>query len=139
MTRGKIFFVSDELIYSSIEFNGDMMPDSLGEFAIDCLQKANDWKSFVEQLKWFDNKFFHYNENVNGGIYRSRPLSDNSFNFAEDYFKNFGSDYLYIKNNGSKTLKIIDANDTYHFVQPQEIVCYQFGKVCDIEQYLKGN
>lgn len=108
MTRGQIAIITDKGIETSIEFNGDMYYSGNGKEVIKGLKKVNtvaEYESFVEVFNEthhdYDKQLFYY-------------MGENTLDFSQNYFDNWFSDYLYIKNISSEDKYIIDDCDRYY-------------------------
>ena len=126
MTRGKICVATDEKLLNSVEFNGDMYVEhGHGEEVIEAFESGitteQEYRDYVLEFdknnhqyqfesrdengyNYFDNDYF-----ING--VRERPLdskeANNLRNFTANYYDNWFSDYVYLKNIGTNDLYII--------------------------------
>lgn len=132
MTRGRFVLITDDYTYMSLEFNGDMYPDGHGLEVKSLLELVHSKEDFDTVVDVFlETMFSGYGEEEGNRIFLIDDLD-----FRRDYFKRFGSDYLYIKNIGTNTAVIIsketgDIKD----IAPGEIQCWNFGKLVTDPQY----
>jgi len=117
MTRGTLFFIEETKnkkirVTSTCEFNGDMYPEGHGKEVMQLLKKSTDVKSFKENVREFDKGTFNYQDEP-GDYFRfytefakdkvdARVKVQGNLiwvKFADDYFKNFFSDWTFWKNN----------------------------------------
>lgn len=145
MTRGQIAIITMDAnkqikVYTSIEFNGDMyMPTKKwaghGRTVTNLLRKVNDMASYNYVVAKFNNEHHHYNDitNLIHHLGNERVL-----NFAKDYFENWFSDYVYIKNTTDSTVTLIvnDVKDNKVLVElaPNKIARICFGRLENITE-----
>ena len=115
MTRGKLVLFTDNEVFSSVEFNGDMYWDGFGKDAAKALQKSDSVNKFIKQVHKFDKKYFGYYHECGRDALVS-PIypdwgPDHIIDLRTDYYKIWFSDYLYIKNLASYTLTFL-GNET---------------------------
>lgn len=99
MTRGQITIITKDGILTSAEFNGDMyMPTKKwaghGRKVINALRKVQDIADYHYAVARFNRMNHHYC--VNQIVYEIE--GHETLDFTKDYFDNWFSDYLYIKN-----------------------------------------
>ena len=105
MTRGVIIFVDNsDVIYSSVEFNGDMYPDSVigyGDTIIKnyCLEKNWNYMSFKELIYSFDNKYFKYRETMDIGLIKTIEKNKDCLDLSS-----YMTDYIYLINSSDNKL-----------------------------------
>lgn len=129
MTRGKFVLITDETVYGSCEFNGDMYYDNgHGIEVVERLELVKGYEDFKKHVSDFDKNHFGYQDNYDGyfGVYNYEIYPYN-INFNKDYFGEWFSDYLYILNLSSKQQPIKDRDDTTFVIEPGEIQIYHFG------------
>lgn len=127
MTRGNFVLVNDGKIYISCQFNGDMYPDGHGTTVYALLGGVDSVEKFEAAVEAFRAVYFPEYEGT--GIHEVSELD-----FSKDYYKNFGSDYLYIKNIGSNSAVIISKdNGDVKDIAPGEIQVWEFGRLRDID------
>ena len=103
MTRGQIAIIRNgenntKEILTSVEFNGDMYPPTKnwkghGQEVVNALRRVNDTANYQFEVAKFNNKHHHYNDRKL--IYDQKI---ETLDFTKDYFENWFSDYIYIKN-----------------------------------------
>lgn len=113
MTRGTAYlFLGGNVIYSSIEFNGDMYFDDCGYGSemMEAIKSCDTLEGFAEIVKEFNESHHKYREDVL--VYQVDQYL-NCVDFGEDfsivdlkkdYFDNFFSDYIFIKNARCKNI-----------------------------------
>lgn len=145
MTRGQIAIIykgynaKDISLMTSIEFNGDMyMPTKQwaghGRQVINLLKKVNDVANYQYAVAKFNNDNHHYNDCERLTHKGNKEMLD----FTKDYFGNWFSDYVYLKNITNENVEITTAIynddgvrmgiDTTE-IQPNEIVVLCFGSI----------
>lgn len=141
MTRGTLYIITNEAVYSSTEFNGDMGYNDLGKEAVKLLKKTTNLEEFKEKLATFNNKHYGYAEDM---VYKATEKK-NAYKWygkkIYDYelrsytWQNYNlfpsccptSDYNYIKNL-SDTIVVINCQNGDHILKPGEILITQFAK-----------
>lgn len=99
MTRGQITIITKSKVMTSTEFNGDMyMPTKKwsghGRTVINALKRVNDVATYQYEVAKFNKENHHYND-----LERLTYIMDlETLDFTKDYFENWFSDYIYIKN-----------------------------------------
>lgn len=93
MTRGQIAVITDKCVLTSLEFNGDMYQSGHGKHAVTLLKKVNDIGDYHFAVAKFNKDHHHYNDEQI--VYRA---GFDVLDFTTDYYKNWFSDYVYIKN-----------------------------------------
>ena len=124
MTRFQIAVIKDGVIYTSTEFNGDGYWSGHGEVVYAALQNittVEEWKEYVTK---FNSETFEYDEELH---YKIEDEYDNYLDMSEDYFKNWFSDYIYIKNIGEDEVEFITENGKTILV-PNDVAVFNFGK-----------
>ena len=131
MTRGQIAIITKaNEIYTSIEFNGDMYLEGWGNDAIEELKSVHTPDEYYKAVDKFNKEHHNYDEphltfRING-----EPAKQ-MLNFATDYFDNWFSDYVYIKNISDDTIQIIQrkkSRATIINLRPGEIAVLNFGE-----------
>lgn len=150
MTRGQIAIIykgygaKDVSLMTSIEFNGDMyMPDGdwawagHGQDVIDLLKGVKDVANYQYVVAKFNNEHHHYCD-CERLTYRYKDEKAKSMlDFSKDYFDNWFSDYVYLKNITDEIVDIIVekydkeldkvlGSKTLH-IKPNEIIVLNFG------------
>lgn len=104
MTRGQIAiihkgFKGDTRVMTSIEFNGDMyIKNGHGPEVIKLLKRVNDVADYQYIVAKFNCDNHHYNdcETLTYEVKDQKALD--VLDFTKDYFDNWFSDYVYLKN-----------------------------------------
>ena len=60
MTRGSAFLIADEYMIESIEFNGDMYRDGLGQDMINMLEKTENVSQFKSGIEGNNRKGLYF-------------------------------------------------------------------------------
>ena len=147
MTRGQIAVIKQDYdkavrILTSIEFNGDMyMPTKKwaghGQQVINALRKVNDTADYQYAVAKFNKDHHHYNDCES----LTRKQGIETLDFTKDYFENWFSDYVYIKNITSQEVKIItskrnkdgeDIGKENHILFSGQIAVLCFGRLVKI-------
>lgn len=132
MTRGQITVIAkyygskEPTIITSIEFNGDMYMEvpGYGEQVVSLLDEVVDIANYQYAVAKFNNEHHHYNDPQL--TYKFNNLD--ALDFTKDYFENWFSDYVYLKNITDETVCIKASNGEYE-LNPGDIVVLCFGKV----------
>lgn len=131
MTRGRLAIITNNKVYTSNEFNGDMYYDGYGKAAIEYLKKVYSLETLVEAVKGFNEENFNY-PNKEVGVYsRKYPLVF----FEKTYYSDWFSDYIYIKNVSNEPQTILardyrpkkDKESHEKVLQPGEIGIFYMG------------
>ena len=142
MTRGRIVIIKQDYakhnhVQTSIEFNGDMaLPTktwkAYGNDVIKALRQVNDGVTFLYQVAKFNNSHHRYDEES-----LTYEVSIDTLDFTNDYFGNWFSDYIYIKNITEKPVSIIvrkegdDKGENYQ-LSPNKIAVLYFGRLVKV-------
>lgn len=115
MTRGKLIYIgNDDVIYETVEFNGDMYPnghgeDIISEFENGYFENVEEYDRFVKEL---NRRHFGYEEELIHTYYaKEQGVIDVTNNWT---------DYLYIINESSREV-VIKAKDSAEFLYPRSI------------------
>lgn len=144
MTRGTFYLITNEKLYSSTEFNGDMYPDGHGKVAKEMLEKVNSLKEFREMVKTFNKQEeFNYTEEL---VYENDlKVLDKYCDFNYKYFELgadfcWFSDWLFIKNISDKEYVFIYQNKEKETVKKGQLLISNFGDKPSKEDknYLEG-
>lgn len=129
MTRGTLAIILNDAILKSLEFNGDMYLEGHGEDAIKTLQLVNGEDGFLASVILFNKEHHNYDLSECNHIVQKIDTLD-ILDFDKDYFENWFSDYVYIKNCSDDVKTIIenDTNKEYKIEQGEIFVLY-FGRV----------
>lgn len=129
MTRGTLAIIADDnRIFKSIEFNGDMYLSGHGIDAIKCLETVDTEDDFEDAVRKFDDEHHHYREEI---MVREIEDSKPFLNMAEDYFDNWFSDYVFLKNVSTEIVTVTDAENDTIKISPDEIAVFNFGTYID--------
>lgn len=123
MTRFQIAVIKDGVIYTSIEFNGDGCWSGHGEVVYKALQNittVEKWKKYVTK---FNSETFGYSEKLH---YKIEDEYDNYLDMTEDYYDNWFSDYIYIKNLDEDGVEFITDNGKT-VLEPDDVGVFNFG------------
>lgn len=130
MTRGQIAIITDNKIYTSNEFNGDMyMSNGLGRTVTNGLKRVKDIADYQYFVAKFNKEHHHYND-LEHIMYEQ---SQEALDFNSDYFDKWFSDYIYIKNIGTTPKTINASNGTYNLA-PNQIARLCFGRLEKISE-----
>jgi hypothetical protein len=132
MTRGTFYLITNDKLYSSTEFNGDMYPEGHRVTAKKMLEQVTSIGEFKDMIKKFNvQEDFNYKRE----LVFEHPVStlDKYADFNYEYFtlKNdfcWFSDWLFIKNISDKeyTFTYTD-NDGTVILKPGEMLISSFG------------
>jgi len=114
MTRGTLYYVDNNGVTSSSEFNGDMYREGYGDDVLAGLTyDVTNLDSFVKFVENFNSENFGYEEELIHDV--THKFFDNYektlIDFRNDYFGRFFSDYIFIKNNSDRDIDFIDAKN----------------------------
>ena len=130
MTRGKLVLLTNSLLIASCEFNGDMYMDrsGYGQEAIAILLKTNTVDEFKNACQKFNKDHYDYEAEYaeNYSEWHGEVLIEDALDFTRNYFDNWFSDYLYIKN-ASDRVWHIKGNNGEVGLEPGEVVAVCFG------------
>lgn len=118
MTRGQlILLLGNNQFMNSIEFNGDMYPsyvdddgnhwDGHGNEAFDMLSKVTNVDEYQQVVTAFDDKNFGYTKLDHEPQMIFKGHGKKYFDLTKNYFDNWFSDYLYIKNISNEDITFI--------------------------------
>lgn len=139
MTRGKLAIVANNRhLFCSVEFNGDMYIEGNGEEAMNALDEVNEAGDFNEAVKSFNEVAFNYEDREL--VFDMSEWYDAMLDMSHDYFDNWFSDYVYLRNVSDETITVTDANDAAVEVAPLTTAVFNFGRFTgitdeNIEQY----
>lgn len=126
MTRGNFVLITDDGIYASIQFNGDMYPSYNGKIVFHMLKNIHNKQELIDAIRKFDKKRFGYEECYGEGLPKLENWSD--LDFSDSYFARFNSDYLYVKNASSKMYTIISRKGESKDILPEDVQIWHFGE-----------
>ena len=124
MTRFQIAVIKDGVIYTSTEFNGDGYWSGHGEVVYAALQNittVEEWKEYVTK---FNSETFQYDEELH---YKIDDEYEDYLDMSKEYFKNWFSDYIYIKNIDEDEVEFITENGITILV-PDDVAVFNFGE-----------
>lgn len=132
MTRGQIAIIIDgENLITSTEFNGDMYPgeNGHGDEVFAFLNGVEDAETYLDYVESFNDKYFRYED---------EPLNyekkNDELDFSKDYFDNWFSDYVYIKNLHKKPVSIIDEGGNKLVILPKQTKVFHFGQEVNLSK-----
>ena len=64
MTRGKFVLITEDQVYISIEFNGDMYPSGHGIEVMNRLKKVHTPDDFISEVTGFNKENFQYKDKL---------------------------------------------------------------------------
>ena len=139
MTRGRFVVITDDGVFTSCEFNGDMgYTQAYGKEVVKGLRKVKNLETFSNEIRKFNDRNFQMEDDGESNIFScSSPIVFSK----EDYYKKWFSDYLYIKNISNKPQKIVTRKPEDSFdrrlppesfndivLSPKEIGIFTFGR-----------
>jgi len=137
-TRGTGFLLTENKVYETTEFNGDMYPEGYGDMFFKGIKNVNtvdEFKAFAEK---FNEENFGYEEELvyeeeNNRIYDVMGKKELIIDFNIDYFGIFFSDWVFFKNLTGLPVRFItcDEEKTEVVVNHGESIRFNFG-------YLEG-
>ncbi len=126
--KGSFIVIKDGKLFISAQFGENMMPSVNGKLACFLLQHVNDIDDFKDAISYFNYQLYK-SKNVIGEIHElSVKEISKELRFADDYFKNFNSDYLYIKNLDNKDYILRNNFDVATVIHPGDIQVWYFGE-----------
>ena len=123
MTRFQIAVIKNGVIYTSTEFNGDGYWSGHGEVVYKALHNittVEEWRKYVIK---FNSETFEYNYRLH---YEIDDEYDNYLDMSEDYYDNWFSDYIYIKNLDEDGVEFITDNGKT-VLGPNDVGVFKFG------------
>ena len=124
MTRFQITVIKDGVIYTSTEFNGDGYWEGYGQDVYAELNRITTIKEWKEYVTKFNSETFEYTNKLH---YKVEDKYDNYLDMTTDYFDNWFSDYIYIKNIGDDDVEFITRNGKTTLI-PDEVGVFNFGE-----------
>lgn len=130
MTRGKFVVITDDNVFSSFEFNGDMYYDGHGHGpeVIERLGRVNNTDDLNKEVREFNENNHNYEIDDGDTFFKCQ----NPIDFSDEYFSYWFSDYLYIKNLASTEKVIKDDDGKEHTILPNQIFVFDFGHLYGI-------
>ena len=123
MTRGQIVCITKNGTITSTEFNGDMYLSYHGKKIIKQLKKRTTEASYRKFVEKFNKENFEYKEELFYSV-GEKYLDMNE----GDYYQNWFSDYLYIKNISGEDKEIVDLQGNVITLKHQGYVVLYFGE-----------
>jgi len=126
MTRGKIFFIQNDLqVYATCEFNGDMHPDMHGKDILDSFQNGvfETYQGYEAFVGKFNRKFFGYEDEL---MKDARGYIDRIIDITNNW-----TDYLYIINGSSSKWNIVTKENKIT-LPPRSLGIAHYQKIIDI-------
>lgn len=133
-TRGTGFLLTENKVYETIEFNGNMYPEGYGDMFFKGIKNVNtvdEFKAFAEK---FNEENFGYEEELvyeeeNNRIYDVMGEKELIIDFNIDYFGIFFSDWVFFKNLTGLPVRFItrDEEKTEVVVNHGESIRFNFG------------
>ncbi len=136
MTRGKIVLIAQEKVLTSVEFNGDMYwPNDgwggYGEEVVNGLIDIHTEQGYIAFVEKFNREHHDYKD-VESIVYDYDGIDEEDlFNMMNGYFDKWFSDYLYIKNIRSETVRFIDTTGTPIDVESGGVLMLYYGEYND--------
>lgn len=139
MTRGKLVLIVKGKAFISTEFNGDMYPDGHGAKVFANLSLVKNITQFKRYVANFNSEEFEYTGKL---VYEAEQAwLDNAKDFRNQYFDNWFSDWLYIKNLDDQPITFREKDSGNQVTIPsKETVAFNFGGLPDQKDqgYLNG-
>ena len=139
MTRGQMVLVEKKngniIALDTVEFNGDMYPNGIGNDAINLLNTSYSETSFTKKVAEFNKEHYGYPEDL---IYEvsldsvtldsvTHPIID----FTDYYNAPIGfSDYIYIKNITDDDIFIKSKSGDVYLLEKNTVCGFSFGEYC---------
>jgi len=147
MTRGTLILITNEQVYNSIELNGDMYPEGLGDKTFNLLSDVTDLKTFKDVVLLINNNYSHEGRLIHKKVWFVETLthfgaggdmydemegmfeSDNSIDFNNNYysFGRFFSDWIFIKNISDKDINFKDREEEEYILSAGQTIRLNFG------------
>lgn len=137
-TRGTGFLLTENKVYETIEFNGNMYPEGYGDMFFKGIKNVNtvdEFKAFAEK---FNEENFGYEEELvyeeeNNRIYDVMGEKELIIDFNTNYFDIFFSDWVFFKNLTGLPVRFItrDEEKTEVVINHGESARFNFGHIED--------
>lgn len=126
--KGNFIVINDGKMLISAQFTENMMPSVNGKLAYFLLQHVTDIDDLKDAISYFNYQLYK-NKYVIGepNEFKIKEIKKD-VRFADDYFKNFNSDYLYIKNLDNKDYILRNNFDVATVIHPGDIQVWYFGE-----------
>ena len=133
-TRGTGFLLTENKVYETTEFNGDMYPEGYGDMFFKGIKNVNTVDEFKAFAAKFNEENFGYEEELvyeeeNNRIYDVMGKKELIIDFNIDYFGIFFSDWVFFKNLTGLPVRFItrDEEKTEVVVNHGESIRFNFG------------
>ncbi|WP_455654379.1 hypothetical protein [Phascolarctobacterium sp.] len=145
MTRGTAYlFLGGNVVYSSIEFNGDMYfyGCGYGSEMMEAIKYCDDWEGFAGRIEEFNESHHKYEEDVLvcqvDQYLNCVEVGEDciTVDLKKDYFNNFFSDYIFIKNADVKNIVFLTRDKLKVVLMPGEVTAFNFGYLVE-DNYVK--
>lgn len=141
MTRGTIVIFINDGIYKTAEYNGDMSPKGRGGEAYEYLKEVENLSDFARLARSI-NSYYRYEEG--NEIYIAAEKGTEKYDALRNfnlggYYKDWGSDYLYVKNLENEPICITckGKDEKSIYINSGDIAVFHFGEyVEDVENQL---
>lgn len=143
MTRGTAYLITDDTVFTTVEWNGDMYPGGHYEDLVGRLAISDTPTRFTAEMNAFNAANHNYPTfRVNSaerahfetdGVIVFQHVGDAGLSDPKDYFSMFFSDYLFFRNAGTRAvefrLRPTDEGEFYPnvFLEPGEVGVSYFG------------
>lgn len=133
MTRATLYCVTDKEVVHSTEYNGDGYPECYGIFYIHILEKTRNIEDFIAMVQAFQYEYFNsYNSYEGENFYfnkRSKYFNKKNQMVMDEtnYYRNYSSDWIFIKNLSSNPFAIITRDGDLKILQEGEQIALNYG------------
>jgi hypothetical protein len=135
MTRGNLILITNSYVFKSCQFNGDMYPDGHGRLALELLERVKTVPEFYKSVILFNELNHKYTDEYMHIDVLVKEQVKGSFDMSKDYFENWFSDWLYIKNIGKDvTIGLRGENEgdfTPYVLSNNSTLALNFGRLPD--------
>ena len=133
MTRGQIAIIlPNDKVMTSIEFNGDMYLEGHGYNVIELLRDVSDRADYQLAVAKFNKENHNYCDCDTLTYLFEGERAKAMLDFNKDYFDNWFSDYVYIKNLSKEPVqlntRIKDDKSKPMVIEPNDILVLCFGR-----------
>jgi hypothetical protein len=130
MTRATLYCVTDKNVIRSVEYNGDGYPDGYGVFYIHLLEKTRSVEDFALMVQAFQNAHFRgYDFDPTFDDKKSSYFNKKGHMVMNDekYFKDYFSDWIFIKNISSNPFPLITREGDLKILGEGEQIALNYG------------
>lgn len=134
MTRGSAWYLTMEAVYESMEFNGDMYPDGLGDVFLKAVDASDSVEGFEEHIAIFNENHHNYDDEKQiyeiaadefyDEIYDDEIIID----FSNNYFGRFFSDWVFFMNGSDVDILFIDRCGKRVVLAPGKSIRFNYGE-----------